>query len=125
MTLRPLAGQQKEIAMRTTTALSACATVAMLACTSENGPTEPEAGTIVPTVTTEAAVEDTWQERAHRLSTAIGVAVGVMPNSAGQSVVYTFGGCDVVQGGGSNCTVSRIGIYNAVTGTQTGEMHLK
>ena len=107
--------------MRITTVLSACATVALLACASENGPTEPDAiGTVVPTASPEAAAVDTWRERAHHLGTRIGVGVGVMPNSAGQSVVYTFGGCDVVQGT-SHCTVSRIGIYNAVTGTNTGD----
>lgn len=107
--------------MRTTTVLSACAAVALLACASENGPTEPEAGTIVPTASTEAAVVDTWRERAHHLSTAIGLSVGVMNNSAGQSVVYSFGGCDLIEGGGSNCTVPGIGIYNAVTETQTAD----
>ena len=106
--------------MRTTTVLAACATVALLACASENGPTDPEAGgALVPTASPEAAAVDTWRERAHQLGTAIGVGVGVMPNSAGQSVVYTFGGCDVVQGT-THCTVPRIGIYNAVTGAQTG-----
>ena len=109
--------------MRTTTVLSACATVALLACASENGPTEPDAsGTLVPTASPEAAAVDTWRERAHHLGNRIGVGVGVMPNSAGQSVVYTFGGCDVVEGGGGgHCTVPGIGIYNAVTGTQTAD----
>jgi N-acetylneuraminic acid mutarotase len=105
--------------MRTSFPLPACATVALLACASEPGPTEPEAVTVPPTAST--AVVDIWRERVHHLSTAIGVAVGVMPNSAGQSVVYTFGGCDVVEGGGSNCTVPGIGIYNAVTRTQTAD----
>jgi hypothetical protein len=113
---------RKGFAMRTTTVLSACATVALLACASENGPTEPEArGTMVPAASTLPAVVDIWRERAHRLSTAIGVSVGVMTNSAGQSVVYTFGGCDVIEGGGSNCTVSGIGIYNAVTEARTAD----
>jgi N-acetylneuraminic acid mutarotase len=42
-----------------------------------------------------------------------------MTNSAGQSVVYGFGGCDVVQSVGAQCTVSRIAIYNAVTDAWT------
>ncbi len=109
--------------MRTNTVLSACATLALLACASENGPTEPEArGTMAPTASTEAAAVDIWRERGpHRLGTVIGVAVGVMTNSAGQSVVYGFGGCDVVQGSGTHCTVSRITIYNAVTDTWTAD----
>jgi hypothetical protein len=107
--------------MRTTTVLSAFATVALLACTSENGPTEPEAsGTMAPAASTVAAAVDIWRERgAHRFGTVIGVSVGVMTNSAGQSVVYGFGGCDVVQSAGAQCTVSRIAIYNTVTDTWT------
>ncbi len=107
--------------MRTTTVLSACAIVALLACTSENGPTEPEAReTMAPAASTVAAAVDVWRERGpHRFGTAIGVSVGVMSNSAGQSVVYGFGGCDVVQSSGTQCTVSRIGIYNVVTDTWT------
>lgn len=107
--------------MRTTTVLSACATVALLACTSENGPTEPEArGTMAAAASAVAAAVDIWRERGpHRFGTVIGVSVGVMTNSAGQSVVYGFGGCDVVGSVGAHCTVSRISIYNAVTDTWT------
>src|SRR5918996_1266901 len=109
--------------MRTTTVLTAGATVALLACASENGPTEPEArGTMAPAAPTVAAAVDIWRERDHRLSGVLGVGVGVLPNSAGQSVVYTFGGCDFVQGGGGgHCTVPGIGIYNAVTGAKTAD----
>jgi Kelch motif len=107
--------------MRTTTVLSACATVALLAC-ANNDPTEPEArGTMAPAASTVAAAVDIWRERDYRLSTVVGVSVGVLTNSAGQSVVYTFGGCDVVQGGGSNCTVSGIGIYNVATDARTAD----
>ncbi len=107
--------------MRRTTALSACATVALLACTSEDGPTEPEAReTMAPAASTLAAAVDLWRPRGpHRFGTVIGVSVGVLTNSAGQSVVYGFGGCDVVQSSGAHCTVSRIAIYNAVTDTWT------
>lgn len=109
--------------MRTNAVLSACATLALLACTSENGPTEPEArGAMAPAASTVAATVDIWRERGpHRFGTVIGVSVGVMTNSAGQSVVYGFGGCDVVQGSGTQCTVSRISIYNAVTDTWTAD----
>jgi N-acetylneuraminic acid mutarotase len=107
--------------MRTATVLSACATVTLLACTSENGPAEPEAsGAMTPAAPTVAAAVDLWRERGpHRFGTVIGVSVGVMTNSAGQSVVYGFGGCDVVQGSGTQCTVSQISIYNTVTDAWT------
>ena len=107
--------------MRTTTALSACATVALLACTSENGPTEPEAsGTMAPADPTVAAVVDIWRERApHTFGPLIGVSVGVLTSSAGQSVVYGFGGCDVVNSDFGHCTVCQISIYNVATDTWT------
>jgi hypothetical protein len=77
---------------------------------------------MAPAAPTVAAAVDIWRERNHHLSGLMGVSVGVMPNSAGQSVVYTFGGCDVVQGGGGgHCTGTGIGIYNAVTETQTAD----
>ena len=103
--------------MRTTTVLSACATVALLACTSENGPTGPE-GTeaMAPAAAPVAAAVDIWRERGpHQFGTVIGAAIGVLTNSAGQSVVYGFGGCDVVESSLSYCTVKSIGIYNPVT----------
>jgi N-acetylneuraminic acid mutarotase len=107
--------------MRTATVLSACATVALLACTSENGPAEPEAsGAMTPAAPTVAAAVDIWRERGpHRFGTVIGPSVGVLANPAGQSVVYGFGGCDVVQGGFGECTVEQISIYNAATDTWT------
>jgi hypothetical protein len=109
--------------MRTTTVLSACATVALLACTSENAPTEPEAsGTMTPADATVAAVVDIWRERGpHPFPNLTGVSVGVLANPAGQSVVYAFGGCDVVDGGFGFCTVEQISIYNVATDTWTGD----
>ncbi len=109
--------------MRTTTVLSACATVALLACTAESGPTEPEAsGTMGPAEPTLANAVDIWRERGpHPLGTVIGPSVGVLANPAGQSVVYAFGGCDVVGGSVGECTVSGIGIYNVTTDTWTGD----
>lgn len=108
--------------MRATTVLSACATFALLACAAENGPTEPEArGAMVPAAAGSPAVVDIWRERAHNLGGLRGTAVGVLPNSAGQTVVYTFGGCDELQGNGSQCTLDVIGIYNPVTEARTSE----
>ena len=109
--------------MRTTIVLSACATFALLACTSENGPTEPGAsGTMAPAHPTVAAAVNLWRERGpHPFPFLIGVSVGVLANPAGQSVVYAFGGCDAVQGDHGHCTVSQISIYNVATDTWTGD----
>jgi hypothetical protein len=107
--------------MRATTVLSACATVALLACTSENGPTEPEASAnralAAPSV---AAASNTWTARApHNFAPLFGIVAGVAPNSAGQSIVYVFGGCDG-EGLSGYCTGYRGSAYNVATDTWTG-----
>ncbi len=109
--------------MRTATVLSACASVALLACTSENGPTEPEASGIKASAEpTLAAAVDIWRERGpHPFPFLIGVGVGVAANTAGQSVVFALGGCDVVQISLGHCTVGQISIYNVATDTWTGD----
>ena len=109
--------------MRTTTVLTACATVALLACTSENGPTEPEAsGTLVPADPTVAAAVNIWRQRGPSpLGGLLGVSVGVRTNPAGQSLVYAFGGCDAEGGDFGHCTVGQISIYNVATDTWTGD----
>ena len=109
--------------MRTTTVLSACSAVALLACTSETGPTQPESsGTMAPADPRLAAAVDIWRERGpHPFGTVMGPSVGVLANPAGQSVVYAFGGCDAVEGDFGHCTVSGIGIYNAATDSWTGD----
>ena len=105
--------------MRTHAVLSACATFTLLACTSENGPTEPGAsGTMAAADAPMAGAVNVWRERdPHRFGTVIGAAVGVLANPAGQSVVYGFGGCDVVQASGAHCTVSGVSIYSPATET--------
>ena len=107
--------------MRTTTVLSACATVALLACTSENGPTEPEAsGTMAPADPTVAAAVDIWRQRGpHNFAPLFGTVAGVALNSAGQSIVYVFGGCDG-EGLAGYCTGYPISAYNVATDTWTG-----
>jgi hypothetical protein len=107
--------------MRTTTVLSACAAVALLACTSEDGPTEPEAsGTMTPADPTVAAAVDIWRERGpHQFGPLTGVSVGVLTNPAGQSVVYGFGGCDAAGGDFGQCTEDNIAIYNVATDSWT------
>ena len=109
--------------MRATTALTACATIGLLACASENGPTEPEAsGTMGPADPTLADAVNIWRERGpHIFGTVMGPSVGVLANSAGQSLVYVFGGCDAVQGDLGQCTVSGIRIYNTATDTWAGD----
>jgi hypothetical protein len=109
--------------MRTPTVRSAWTTLALLACTSEKGPTEPEAsGTMTPADPTVAGAVNIWRERGpHIFGTVMGPSVGVLANAAGQSVVYVFGGCDAVEGGFGQCTVNGIRIYNAATDTWTGD----
>jgi hypothetical protein len=109
--------------MRSTTVLSAGLAIALLACASENGPTEPEAsGTMGPADPTLAGAVNIWRERGpHPFGTVFGSSIGVAANPAGQSVVYSFGGCDPVEGGFGHCTVSGIRIYNAATDTWTGD----
>jgi hypothetical protein len=109
--------------MRSTTILSACVAIALLACASEKGPTEPEAGgTMGPADPTMAGAVNIWRERGpHIFGTVMGPSVGVLSNSAGQSVVHVFGGCDAVEGAMGHCTVSGIRSYNVATDTWTGD----
>jgi N-acetylneuraminic acid mutarotase len=109
--------------MRATTMLSACAMIGLLACDSENGPMEPATSeTMAPAGPTLAAAVNIWRERSpHTFGTVMGPSVGVLANSAGQSVVYAFGGCDAVEGDFGQCTVGQISIYNAATDTWTDD----
>jgi hypothetical protein len=51
--------------MRATTALSACLTVTLLACTSEDSPTQPDvARTAAPATVSVAAASNTWTAKA-------------------------------------------------------------
>ncbi len=99
------------------TVRSACATVALLACSSENGPTEPEAvGALASADPMVAAAVDIWRGRGpHQFGPLIGVSVGVLTSPGGQSVVYGFGGCDVVNSDFGQCTVDNIAIYDVAT----------
>ncbi len=109
--------------MRSTTLRSACATIGLLACTAETNPTEPEAsGTMGPADPTLADAVNIWRERGpHIWGTAMGPSVGVLTNSAGQSVVHVFGGCDAEEGSFGHCTVAGIRSYNVATDTWTGD----
>jgi N-acetylneuraminic acid mutarotase len=104
--------------MRATTVLSASVAVALLACTSEDGPTQPEAGGNPASAALSVEASNTWTEKApHNFAPWNGISAGVMTNSARQSVVYAFGGLDSDQGG----TGRGISIYNAATDTWTGD----
>ena len=104
-----------------TTLLSACATAALLACTSENGPTEPEGtGSMASADPTVAGAVNIWRERGpHPFPYLIGVSIGVLTNAAGLSTAYAFGGCDVVNSDFGQCTVGQISIYNVAADTWT------
>lgn len=106
-----------------TIVLPACTAAALLACTAEQGPTEPGGTeTMAALAPPSAAVVNLWRLRGpHQFGTLLGVAVGVTTNAAGQSVVYGIGGCDVVGGSGSQCTVSHISIYNVATNAWSGD----
>jgi N-acetylneuraminic acid mutarotase len=105
--------------MRATTALSACLTVALLACTSEDGPTQPEAGgNLVSAAPSLAAARNTWTPKAPPPYDAefFGYALAMAPNTAGQSIVYAFGGTFNERGGTLRTPVRA---YNVATDTWT------
>ncbi len=79
--------------MRTKMMLGGSLALAMVACSSEQAPTEPDAMAGVPTAL--AAAANSWSLRSARPSAPIyEIWAGVAPNAAGQSVVYVFGGHD-------------------------------
>jgi hypothetical protein len=105
--------------MRATTVLPACLTVALLACTSEDGPTQPGAdGNSAPAAAALAVASNTWTPTAATLYSEelYGYGLGVAPNSAGESIVYTFGGTLPERGGAG----SHVTAYNVATDTWTG-----
>jgi len=107
--------------MRATTVLPACLTVALLACTSENNPTQPEADAhFVPAAMSLAAAPNTWTPKAPPPYDQYihGYDLGMAPNSAGQSVVYAFGGTSSDEGG----TGKSVKAYNVATNSWTGRL---
>ncbi len=96
------------------TLLSTGLALTALACGSEPSPTEP--------ATTASLAANTWTQLGpHQLGTVVGVSYGILPNAAGQSIVYSMGGCDVVQGDGTSCTVSDIKTYHSATGVWSSD----
>ena len=108
--------------MRVTAVLSACVTVGLFACTSENAPTQPDAeGDLVPVTPSLASARNTWTPKAPPPflgdptgSAFFGFDLGMAPNSAGQSIVYTFGGTDGAGGSGFGILA-----YNVATNSWT------
>ncbi len=109
--------------MRSTTVLSVCVALMLLACAPENSPTEPETnGAMGQADPTLAAAVNIWRERGpHTFGTIMGPSVGVLTNATRQSVVYVFGGCDPVESDFGFCTSEQISIYNATTDTWSGD----
>jgi galactose oxidase-like protein len=106
--------------MRSTTVLSAVLsanlTLAMLACSSEEPPTQPgtavDPGPIAPSF---AAASNSWSPKAPIPGFGVSeLSVGVAPNSAGQFILYTFGATD-----GDGGTGFRFQAYNLATNTWT------
>jgi Kelch motif protein len=107
--------------MRTTTVLSTCLTVTLMACTSEGGPTQPNADEkLVPAGPSLAAARNTWTPKAPTPfgGDIFGYDLGTAPNSAGQSIVYTFGGTSDE----GNLTGLRVQAYNVTTNTWAGRL---
>jgi N-acetylneuraminic acid mutarotase len=90
--------------------------LAVAACGEDRLPTQPEtAGDPTPAAPSLALASNSWTPRAPIVGLFIfGVAAGVAPNAAGQSIVYTFGG--VTDDGGNE---AHIQAYNAATNTWT------
>jgi N-acetylneuraminic acid mutarotase len=79
--------------MRSTTLLSASLVLVLLACTSEETPTEPgRTGDVAPAVPSLALASNTWTAKAPIPGPRAGVSAGVVPNSSGQSILYVLGG---------------------------------
>ena len=91
--------------------------LALTACGEDRSPTQPEtAEDPAPVAASLALASNTWTAKAPYpyLFGSSGLAAGVFPNSAGQSIVYTFGGT----GDEGNSTGS-IFAYNVATNTWT------
>jgi N-acetylneuraminic acid mutarotase len=106
--------------MRATTVMPACVAVALLACTSDDGPTQPglDLNHAHPSA---ALASNTWTPKAAAPYDAefFGYALGAAPNSAGQSIVYAFGGTLNERGGTRLIPVKA---YNVSTDTWTSRV---
>jgi N-acetylneuraminic acid mutarotase len=93
--------------------------LALLAC-GETTPTQPEmAGNPTPAALSLAAAANSWTAGAPTPYSDFiyGYDLGMAPNSAGQSIVYAFGGTSSDEGG----TGMTVKAYNVATNTWTGK----
>jgi N-acetylneuraminic acid mutarotase len=92
--------------------------LAVAACGEDTLPSQPDtAGDPAPAAPSFALASNSWTARAPFVGAfTFGVAAGVAPNSAGQSIVYTFGG--TTDEGGSNPVIQA---YNVATNTWTAK----
>jgi len=107
---------RSDIPMRSITVLSVGLALAMLACTSEQTPTEPGTpGNQAPAAPALALASNTWTAKAPIPGDRLyGLSAGVAPNSAGRSIVYVVGGHD-----GGPGTTFPIQAYDVATNTWT------
>jgi len=91
--------------------------LALAACGEDRSPTQPEtAGAPAPDAASLALASNTWTAKAPYpyLFGSFGLSAGVFPNSAGQSIVYTF--CGTGDEGGYEVPIYA---YNVATNTWT------
>jgi N-acetylneuraminic acid mutarotase len=93
--------------------------LAVAACGEDRLPTQPDtAGDPAPAAPSLALASNSWTSRAPFVGAFnIGFGVGVAPNAAGQSIVYTFGGVSADEGGSG----AAIQAYNVATNTWTAK----
>jgi len=111
---RPRAGGSG-LQVRMIALLTATIALGMAACTSEI-PTQPEtAGDPTPAAPAFALASNTWTLKAAYPGQGLfGSSAGMVPNSAGQSIVYLFGGTD-----GQGGTGFHVQAYNVATNAWT------
>jgi N-acetylneuraminic acid mutarotase len=91
----------------------------LAACGESSSPTEPEMGVDPAAIASSVALtSNTWTLKAAFQGMSIGLSAGVVPNAAGQSIVYVFGGTDGEGGSGAP-----IGRYNVATNTWSVKSH--
>jgi N-acetylneuraminic acid mutarotase len=91
----------------------------LVACSENTNPTQPHvAGSPEPAALSLAAAPNSWTSTAATPygSDTYGYELGMAPNSAGQSIVYAFGGTSSEEGG----TGKSVKAYNVATNTWTG-----
>ena len=94
--------------------------LALIACGETTTPTQPEmAGNPAPAAQSLAAAANSWTAGAPTPYSDFiyGYDLGMAPNSAGQSIVYAFGGTSSDEGG----TGMTVKAYNVATNTWTGK----